>query len=255
MRPYFEIVDISPDLQPLFHALAESGVGNRLILQTVARLTQPPESLHIPTSDRTELANSVLKTIVGFDEDMAARMLRLDEGAPDAAATWKGLTRAERKRAKHRWDWALDAGLDTAPQGRPPAIDSALVIYCARVLAEACGKQAFKFSRPTDGGAPYGPMWRALMLALPMARESLASGAPVSVGTASTTASTENSDHAETVAEIVTAARSSKFTAKCCDLGLGATANDVAQHPATFRYAVMFARRPGRRPQRTRPVP
>ena len=83
---------------------------------------------------------------------MAARMLRLNERQPDPEATWKALTRAERKRARNLWDFALDAGFDSAPQGRPFVIDSALVLYCSRVIAEACGKPKFQFSRPIMAG-------------------------------------------------------------------------------------------------------
>src|SRR6266496_1571037 len=111
----FEIV-VPSDLQPLFRALANCGIGNRLIPETIERLIEPPEALHIPASDRTNLANSVIETIVNFDGDMATRMLRTGEGRPNPKATWKALTRAERKRARRLWDWALDASLDTVRQ-------------------------------------------------------------------------------------------------------------------------------------------
>ena len=157
MPPEFEIVDIPPDLQALFSALAKCGVENRLIPQTIECLTKPPEALHIPASDRTEAADFVIKAIVNFDGDAAARMLRIKKGRPDPKVTWKTLTPAERKSARRLWDWSLDASLDTSPQGRPPKIDSALVLYCARVLCEACGRPQFKFSRRMNGGSSARP--------------------------------------------------------------------------------------------------
>jgi hypothetical protein len=246
MSPEFEIVDIPPDQQPLFRALAECGVANRLILQTVVRLIEPSEALHIPASDRTELANSVIKTIVHFDGDMAAHMLRTEEGRPDPKATWKALTRAERKRARRIWDWALDPSLDTAPQGRPPKIDSTLVLYCARVLCEACGRSRFKFSRSWGDGIPGGPMWRALMAALPLAECFLAR-----IDGAIALAPREIGSHVETIVEIVKVARSKQFEKCCRQLGLGTGANDVAEHPATFRRALMLVRAPRPRTRRS----
>ena len=65
--------------------------------------------------------NSLIET-VGFDNGMAARMLRLSEGDPKPNATWKELTPAERKRAKRGWAWALDAGFEIYA-ARPPVSD------------------------------------------------------------------------------------------------------------------------------------
>src|SRR5262249_28646997 len=119
-------------------------------------------SLHISTSDDPfELA---------FDRDDAARMLYLEERKPDPAVRWTMLSPAERKRAKRLWDWAVGPdGPNVVPQGRPPVVDTALVIYCTRVICEASGRPKFRTSRPPDGGAPGGPMWRALTEALPLA--------------------------------------------------------------------------------------
>jgi hypothetical protein len=244
MPPDFEIVDIPPDLQPLFSALAKCDLSTRIIVQTVDRLIKPPESLRLPGPDCTEPANSIIKTIVDFDGDMAARMLRLNEDGPYPEATWKALTAAERKRAKRLWEWALDPGLDTAPQGRPSKIDPALVLYCARLLREASGESRFKFSRPPTGGRPGGPRWRALIMALQIAQASLTRAGPVLANRADGTASQELSAHAEIIAEIVNLDRRSKlFAAYCGHFGLGSsTANDVAEHPAMFRYSVMLAR-------------
>jgi hypothetical protein len=241
--PEFEIVDVTPDLKPLFSALTECGIryhrsrNPRALDRIMARLIEPPETLQIPTPAHTELVNSFLKTAVPFDGDIAARMLRLDDGPPYSDATWDGLSRAERKRARRLWTWAMDAGLDTTPQGRPHKVDVALVLYCARVVTEGCGQSHFKFSRPADGGAPDGPMWRALMAALPLAELFLAraDGAPPRPPR-------EIRKRAEAVADIITTARSKEFNARCRELRLGPSANDIAEHPAIFRLALTLAR-------------
>jgi hypothetical protein len=239
-------VIIPPELQPLCRALAELRLSNRQILRTASRLTEPPESLSLPAPGRTKAANELINKGVGFDGDMAARVLRLGEGQHDPGATWAALTPAERKRAKRGWDWVCDAGLDVAPQGRSTKVDSALILYCMRVLAEAegCGNSRFRFSRPTDGGAPSGPMWRALMAALPLAESYLASveglpGSPRQIDL-----------NAETVADVATTARSKSFAKLSEQLKLGQGSNDVANQPGTFRYALSIARRPRRRTRR-----
>ena len=240
----FEIVDVSPEeIRPLFRALTECGRrychirNSRVLAQTIGRLSEPPASLHIPTSGRTELANSALKALVPFDGDMAARMLRLDDREPDPDATWRALSRSERKRAKRMWTWAMDAGFGATPQGRPPKIDAALVAYCSRVVAEGCGQSRFQFSRPPDGGTPRGPMWRALMAALPLAGAFLGrvDSAPVSQ-------LWNYGNRAEAVADILLVGRSNEFQMSCRQLGIGETANDVAEHPAKFRLAIARAR-------------
>jgi hypothetical protein len=241
MLPDFD--DIPPELQPLYRALAECGIAANQIAQTVERLIPPPLSFHISASDNdaTKLATLV------FDGDVAARMLRLNEGHPDSEAKWKTLTRSERKQAKRLIDFALGPdNLGVTPQGRPSKTDAAIVVYCVRVLREACGVSRFEFSRPPDGGAPRGPMWRALMAALPVVELSLAR----MVGAPAPTPS-EITGRAETVAEIVKAARSAKFAEWCQHFGLGPSSNDVAGQPATFRYAMSLARRARQRAPRT----
>jgi hypothetical protein len=141
--PEFEIVDVevSPEGEPLFRALKECGVryprmrNLRVLVQALDRLTEPPESLQIPTGVRTEQANLLLSAFVPFEGDMAARMLQLDDGQPNSDAHWNTLSRSERKRAKRVWTWALDARLDTSPQGRPSKIDPVLVLYCVANLS------------------------------------------------------------------------------------------------------------------------
>jgi hypothetical protein len=223
------------------HSDADERMRNlRVLVQTLTRLTEPPQSLQIPTGVRTEQANLLLNAIVPFEGDMAARMLRLNERQPDPEATWKALTRAERKRARNLWDFALDAGFDSAPQGRPSVIDSALVLYCSRVIAEACGKPKFQFSRPMNGGSPRGPMWKTVMAALALAESFL-----LSVDGQLASEVRDISEHTETIAEILSVARSSQRFAKFCQQSnLGSHSSDVVQHPAMFRYAVLHARRP-----------
>jgi hypothetical protein len=233
--PDFIIEDVPPDLKPLFRALTEC--GKPVFMQTLKRLIEPPASLQMPAASQSKLANSLLKELVPFDGDMAARMLQLDDGQPDSEAKWRDLSRAQRKRARRLWDWALDAGLNTTPQGRPHKIDAALVLYCARVIAEGCRKSRFKFSRPPEGGPPGGPMWRALMEALPLALGSLGR-----VDGALPSAPQRIGNRAEAVADILIIARSKEFRARCQELGIGTSAGDVAEHPATFRLALTRAR-------------
>jgi hypothetical protein len=247
----FEIVEVEPELEPLFRALLECDIqSHRVLANTLQRLSAPPKSLYLPQPDRIALMNQVIESI-GFDQDMAARTLRLHEGSPNPEAAWKGLTRVERKRAKRLWEWVLDARFEAAPQGRPADIDGALIVYCARIIAEACQTAMFKFSRPPGGGTPHGPMWQALMAALPLAKSSLirADGAPAP-------SPLEISDHAEAVASVVTTMRSPEFQACCRELGIGTTADNVAEQPGSFRYALTLARAQRRelRPKRRRPA-
>lgn len=231
--------EIPPDLEPLHRALANCGVDASLIPQTAERLIRPPFSFQISASDNdhTKLALADL----GHDRDVAARILCVNEGRPNPDATWKGLTRPERKRAQRLTGWALGPDeLGVTPQGRPPEIDSALVVYCARVLCEACGKPRFKFARPSVEDALGGPMWRALIAALPSAFSfSTTSVCPQTIP------SREVGRHSETIAEIVKVTRSKLFNRWCTEFGLGPHSDDVARHPAMFRVVVRLARRRG----------
>jgi hypothetical protein len=206
----------------LRRALEASGVSVDRIPQTIKQLMHPPISLHISAFDDSE-TESCIRSVVSFDRDLAARMLRLNEGKPDPDVTWTKLTRLERKRAQRLWDWAVyrPDKLSVSVQTRPPRIDSAFVLFCARVICEASGESRFKFRRPMGGGAPGGPIWRALMEALPPEFESFS----------------------ESVAEIIVTSRQNKFAKVCDTLGLGPTSSDIAQHPSEFRAAVALARR------------
>jgi hypothetical protein len=216
-------LSVSPELFPsaaLYRALAECGIAPEKILHTAERLTSLPKSFHLSSWDPPG-TESAIRLAVGFDRDAAARMLRLNEGRPDPEVSWTNLTRSERKRAESLWNGALKPD-ELNPRGRPAKIDSALVLYCVRVLCEASGNARFKFSRPPMlRGAPAGPMWRALIEALPP----------------------EYKDHAETIAEIVDDTRAMKFERSCQTLGLNLASSDIAEHSATFRIAISRARR------------
>jgi hypothetical protein len=244
----FRILEVPTELEPLFKALVECGKryprirSHRVLGCTMERLTCPPASFQIPPASITDLANSLLKHVLNaIDDDpfndIEAPILRLNEGQSDPNAKWKRLSRAERKRAHRLSSWALDTGLGAVTQrGRPTKIDPALVLYCARVIAVGCGQTDFKFSRPHEGGRPTGPMWRALMAALPLAQTSLARG------DAPTRTSASIGRQAEAVAYTLKIARSQKFRTHCWELGLGSDAGDVEEHPETFRLALASSR-------------
>jgi hypothetical protein len=229
-------LEVSPNVEPLLRELTQCGIRNGyVLLQTITRLTEPPASLEIPAWSLTEAANALLKEIVGFDCDAAARMFRLDQRQHNSDAKWKDLSRAERKRARRLWTWAIESSLDTAPQGRPNKIDPALVLYCAYVIAEGCGKPHLRFSRPTLGGAPCGPMWRALMTALPLAYSFLDLGRRAEDVHAF-------SARAEAVVDILKTGRSKEFKAYCRDSGIVMTSDCIAMHPSAFRLGFAHAR-------------
>ena len=221
--------------EALYRALGKCPVGSDQISQVAQRLVRPPLSLR-----------PVFNEPLHFDRDGAARLLHLDEGRPDPEAKWKALSRAERKRAKRLWDWTgSNHGLSVTLQGRPPIIDAALVLYCIRVLCEASGLPEFKFSRPADGGALGGPMWQALIEALPIAQQFLARryGTPV-------ICRSKINDHAETIAGIVKLTRTKHFKDLCRELGLGSGCDDIAHKPSEFRLAIACTRKSR---SRTRP--
>jgi hypothetical protein len=247
-----------PDLEPLNQALAKCGIGAEDIAYVADRLSRPPLSFGQTARADPRMFSERFPggTVIypdsttgtweakprKFDGDMAARMRRLKEGPPDKAATWKSLSRAERKAARRLWDWTGKAhGLSVTPQGRPPAIDPALVLYLIRVLCEASHQAEFRFSRtskvPGEPKVPGGPMWRALIEALPLAQNFLAIrfGAPAS-GRIST------KGVGETIAEIARVTRSKSFKNLSQTLGLGTTADDVAGSSAYARAVINNAR-------------
>jgi hypothetical protein len=242
--------DAPDDLRQLCRELNGCGVAADQIPQTAQRLTRPPRSFGLSAlhDDPEMLSRVTIQLGAGFDGDMAAWLLCFNKGRPDPGATWKALSYNERKQARRLWDrFGKLHGLSSSPQGRPPELDAALVLYCARVLCEASGKDRFKFGRPTDGGKPDGPMWRALIEALPIAQRFLARRyrtpalTPQQIDAA-----------AESIAEIVTLARSEGANWSQ-EFGLGFGSHDVANAPATFRAAMMYARKKRRRARKSRP--
>jgi len=241
-----------PDLQPLRRALANCGASAERISHVAEQLSRPPLSfgqsatddpaifagMEIQLGTGAELESPTLKPRE-FHPDVAARVLRLSEGHPEPDAKWKMLSRAERKRARLRWDWIGEAhGLSVVPKGRPPVIDAALVLYCIRFLCEASGRPQFKFSRPNNGGAPSGPMCQALIEALPIAQRFLA----IRYGTLAISRD-QIGDHAEAIVEIATLSRPRRFKKLSRLLGLGRKSDDVAAKPAQFRAVFYYARK------------
>jgi hypothetical protein len=112
------------------------------------------------------------------------------------------------------------------------------VLYCARLLAEASGKDQFTFSRPPYGGKPDGPMWRALIEALPIAQLFLARRYQTPALTRD-----EIDAAAASIAEIVTVARFKEFADWSRKFGLGPGSHDVAASPASLRAVIMCARK------------
>jgi hypothetical protein len=235
----FEIAQ--PDLQPLHQALAKCGVAPEQISQIAKQLSRPPLSFgqtatdhpvtfpgmknQLETAPKTEVLELKPRE---FDPDIAARMLHFNEGNLKPEAKWTKISRAERKRAKRLWDWTGQArGLGPTQQGRPPVIDSALVLYCACILCDASGRRP---SRDLEG-RPGGPTWRALIEALPLAQSFLA-------GRFGTPAITRHhiEHHAETIFAILAVVRSKYFK-------LVPSSDSVAASPAMFRLAIAHARK------------
>ena|SRR6516165_2068309 len=252
----------SPDLQPLRRALAACDIPADKIPMTINRLVRPPLSIgQSATVDQRISSDSEIQIgaaegtgrimLKGPDRNIAARMLRLNQGRPDAATTWKTLSRTERKQAGRLWKWTRSRhGLRVTQQGRLPKLDPALVLYCVRVLCEASNRK-FGISRPAQGGPPRGPMLRALIEALPLAQIFLARrfGAPV-VGR------NQIESHVETIAEIVKTTRPRHFDHWSRKFLLGAGADAVSNGPATFRLAIAYARNSrSKKPQTVRPRP
>jgi hypothetical protein len=261
-----------PDLEPLRRALAGCGIDASLIPRIIARLTNPPSSLHFSAGDDADSA-ALIKSVVGFCGDTAAMMLCIRHGGDDPDVTWENLTPAKKKEAKREYNWATGPEtLAVARKGQPPRIDSALVLWCSRILVEASGGPHLKFTRPvgfspTDeerSGPPVGRAWQALLAALEIAQASLNRLVPTATGYAGAKVQIGDPRHAEAIAQIVKLDRGPSkdrsariFADRCRDFGLGTTADDVANAPQPFRLAVTVARTQrhktrNRKPERTR---
>jgi hypothetical protein len=256
-----------PDLGPLHQALAKCGIAGEQVSRVAARLSRPPLSLGQSLTDDPEIfsgkefqigTGEELGRLIlrprEFDRDMAAFLLCLNEGHPEPRANWKALSRAERKRAERLWNWTGKAhGLSVTPQGRPPAIDPALVLYCMCVLCEATDSPRFRFSR--IGDKITGPMWRALIVGLQLAQLFLARrfGTPA-VGRINRTRHDLRIDSRfEAIMEIVRATRSPTFKQLCETLKLRLTSDDIAARCNELRVTIAYARRS--RSQKKRRLP
>ena len=173
MAHCFEI-EIPPEQQPLFRALSERGLSVCPALQALMRLTEPPESLRQPPSDHVDRMNSLIEATV----DLAAEWPRECCGSVKLAPNQTQHRRKSPPPSANEQSVVghghLTPDFNPHPQGRPSVIDSALVIFCSRVIAESCKQPRFQFSRRTGGGPPKGPMWSTLMIALPLAETYLA---------------------------------------------------------------------------------
>lgn len=273
--------DISePDLGPLHRELAAcKEIAVDQISSVGMRLTGPPLVIGLSACDDPEPGAEVylgrsepaLPTsqlidrqfsgkVVRFapssrplDRDGWAVLLYYHEGRPNySRATWNMLARNERRRAETLGKWfGSNHGLNVTPRGRATAIDSALVLWCSRVLSEESGQQ-IEFARTRLEKKAYGlpgSMWQVLMEALPRAQSFLALRYPGYGNPAIGRSSSKRPDrrkinaHTEAIAEIITLARSKAFKNLCRKRGLGACAADVAASPTTFRLTIADARR------------
>jgi hypothetical protein len=248
----------APDLAPLHRALAECRVDAAHIPGVAEILTRPPLSIGRSACDDPGPAATIqlghgnqgkfAKPDRTFDADGAALLLWTEEGCHDLPPTWKRLSRNARKRARTLWGWfGGNHGLSVTPQGRPPIIDAALVLYCSRVLCEATGR--CQFPRLRVDGTPGGPMGRALSEALPLAQSFLARRYP-GYGTHAIDRRIDEdkqdnrkiNERTKSIAEIIRVIRSKPFDDLCKAWRLGVTAADVAAGPGAFRLAIASSR-------------
>jgi hypothetical protein len=234
-----------PDLRALNHALAACGIAADHIPGVAERLTRLCLSFAQSASAGggveiypDPITGTWEATPPGFDPGVAARMLQLHDGRLDPKQEWKPSS-AEWRRARRLFDWTRKAhGLRVTPQqGRRLQSDTALVLYCIRVLCEATGRPQFRFSRSeSNSGAPGGPMWRALIEALPLAQSFLAVLHPP-YGKLF-----DGQIYAESIAEIIRLTRSKRFDDWCRALHLECNAEDVASQPQVYRVLIAHTR-------------
>ena len=167
------------------------------------------------------------------DPDTLARLLAVHENRPDAAATWKGLSIARRARAKRLAQFLSSDR--TTRGGGSYTVDPALVLYLSWIIERACGRR-FAFSR-RSAGEPQGPMFRLLRKALKHhineARR---------VATLMNLPLLAAAPKPETVADIVTLARTKAFDKKLCAFGFERTPESVAEHASLLRLIVAETR-------------
>ena len=121
-------VAIADSEVPLYEALIDCRVPDHRLQETANRLIEIPATLAWTAPETTpdpDLAE-LLDEVIGFDGDMAARMLRRDQGRVDPNARWKSLTRAEQARAKRLWQFAVSPDFETSQSGRPSQVASSI---------------------------------------------------------------------------------------------------------------------------------
>ena len=227
-------------------------------------------SQSIPTVVRQLLLFRPVYKVVRFDKDLAARLLRLNEGRPDAKVKWSSLSYRERKRTKtmccalkrgridHHNAKRQPTSMGPGRGGRPTVIDPALLLFCMRVVSEAKGATTFKlghrFEPKTGKHIPSGTMWQALLILFPFAQSYVAirSGVrpivPVIIHKNAGAITTEQNielalKHAAAMEQSIKLARSKTFEDWCRKLELGPTAEDVAISADTFRLVFAISRR------------
>jgi hypothetical protein len=180
---------------------------------------------------------------------------------PGQGRIWNSLSPSEQKQAKRRWlELMAPDDLGVVGRGRPPLIDSALVLWSSRVLAEALGQPHLKVTRPVEtdalgvehSGPPTGPEFRALVAALNIVNAYLIRKI-IALGILDVTSPVDDFDeprHAEAIAQIIKSDRdlgkgrsATIFSDICRKNGLGRTAAQVAERPQEFRWAVMDCKR------------
>jgi hypothetical protein len=277
-----ELTTIHDDLREihvcLYDAIAEFILDVEQSLQAARRLTRPPLALgqNIAGDPEKETGAFHLYKLAkmrrGFDGNTAAYLLRLQEGQATPEIRWGMLSRAEKARAKRLWNWIGEThGLKSTPQGRPPVMDTALVLYCMCILSEFSGRRRFRYRRPKEGGAPGGPMWRALVAALPLAQIFLALRFRTTVNIPDeiagpvrqfcrnfkcvgdvTVVTHSTGKFAANITDIVKLSRSPQFKESCRDLHLRFDSDDIALKPSAFRYAIFHTRKVLTAAQRSR---
>jgi hypothetical protein len=256
----------------LDHALAEFMFDAKARSHATRCLIRPPLALGQTISGDLE-TDKLAKTLRRFDGDTAASLLRLHEGQPEPGIRWKMLSRAEKARAKRLWNWIgkTHRVKGSSPQGRPLVMDTALVLYCMCILSEYSFRKRFRYRRPMNGGAPGGPMWRALIAALPLAQFYLALRFGTTVNIPDeidgpigqlcdslknvvdvVTVTRATGKHAANIADIVKLSRSKQFEKCCRSLDLRLDSNDVALKPPMYRYAIFLTRKVLTAAQRSR---
>ena len=235
-----EVIALTPDEIALDDALTQCGIDDDRRCGIADRLVNLPYTLLDQMYYRRGLLVDPSECFrYRLDNDTLAQILALNETPNEAPAAWPDLERGEKARAKCLGEYFVSHKNTSAfPQGRPHAVDPAVVLYCAHTLMEATGKPSFPISRPNDEKAgprkPGGPMFRALMAALEIhaMRERGISTLLGPIGREDCPPAPQ----AETVVTILRSMNSKKFTEWAATFGLALTGDSVACFPAAFRH-------------------